>query len=289
MLFAAVLLTVAGVLFAHFAADPIPPLLAVQRLPLRVVLGPPEKVGELTVYRGGEGEGPTLLLVHGFGDSAGTWSQVVGPLARRHQVVVYDQPGHGRSGPAEPPLGFADLRLGIEAVAETTDGPLVLVGNSLGGLVSLRFALDHPNRVQRVVLLNSGGLSAEKLDASLLIPTTRDDVHRKNQALWGDRARSLPGFLSDALMEHSADPRLQSLWIDLRTPPMHHVDEELGTLDVPVDVLWGTPDGILPFEGYGDRFERLLPDARTEILDGCAHMPQLTCPNRVVLVLEQRL
>jgi len=284
-----VFLTVSGVLFTLFAADPMPPLLALQRAPLRVVLGPPEKVGELTVYRGGEGDGPTLLLVHGFGDSAGTWSQVVGPLARRHKVVVYDQPGHGASGPAEPPLGFEDLRTGIVQVADTIDGPLVLVGNSLGGFVSLRFALDQPDRVQQVFLLNSGGLAVAKLDASLLIPTTREDVQRKNEALWGAHTRPMPGFLADAMMEHGADPRLQSLWIDLRTQPTHALDGELSSLDVPVEVLWGTPDGVLPWDGYGERFEQLLPDARAETLDGCAHMPQLTCANRLVLALEQRL
>lgn len=267
----------------------MPALLAVQRVPLRMVLGAPEDIEGLSVYRGGTDEGPTLVLVHGFGDSAAGWGQVIGPLARRHPVVTYDQPGHGESAPADPPLTFVHLSEGLEAVVDSIDGPVVLIGNSLGGFVALRHALDHPEGVERVVLINSGGLSYPELEGTLLMPETREGLALKNKAVFGDAARPMPGFLADAFLERQGEARLQSLWTDLRTPPFHDLDDELSALTVPVDIIWGTPDGLLPLAGYGERFETLIPDARFETLDGCAHVPQYTCANRLVLLLEQKL
>ena len=241
--------------------------------------------GEVHRYSGGEGR--VLVLIHGFGDSASGWAQVVSALAEDYRVVALDLPGHGASGPNAPPLGFDDLEAGLKAALEDQGDQLILLGNSLGGWLAVRFALNHPTRVQRLLLLNAGGASWAQLDEGLLLPKTRDLQRAKNRALIGVKAPSVPDFLLDQLIEHGRDPRLRSLWIDLEQG--HYLDEQLPELHIPVDLLWGTPDPFFPVEGYADRLRETLPDARLHLLDGCAHAPQYSCPNDLTRIILEAL
>ena len=230
--------------------------------------------GEVHRYSGGEGN--VLVLVHGFGDSAGGWALVTRTLAEHYRVVAVDLPGHGASDPQAPPLGFDDVAAGLEAALEDQGDQLVLLGNSLGGWVAMQFALDHPARVQRLLLLNSGGASWARVDEALLLPTTREQQRAKNHAIMADKAPPLPGFFLDQLIERGHDPRLQSLWIEHQQG--HYLDEQLPELQIPVEMLWGTPDPIFPVESYADRLRAALPSASLHLLEECGHAPQYSCP-----------
>jgi pimeloyl-ACP methyl ester carboxylesterase len=237
------------------------------------------------VHRYSGGEGSVLVLVHGFGDTAGGWALVAPTLAEHYRVVAVDLPGHGASEPEAPPLGFDDVAAGLEAALEDQGDQLILLGNSLGGWVAMQFALDHPARVQRLLLLNSGGASWAQVDQELLLPTTREQQRAKNRAIMGASAPPLPGFFLDQLIERGSEPRLQSLWIEHQQG--HYLDERLSELRIPVDMLWGTPDPIFPIEGYADRLRDALPNARLRLLNECGHAPQYSCPDDLSeLVLE---
>lgn len=239
--------------------------------------------GEVHRYAGGEG--PVLVLIHGFGDSASGWAQVVPALAEHFRVVTLDLPGHGASDPAEPPLGFDDLEAGVEAALADQGDELTLLGNSLGGRLAMMFALEHPTRVRRLLLLNAAGGSWAQVDEGLLLPKTRERQREKNRVLLGDKAPPAPGFLLDQLIEHGRDPRLLSLWADHENE--RYLDEQLPTLDLPVELLWGTPDPFFPADAYADRLRDALPDARLHLLEGCGHTPQYSCPGALVqLILE---
>jgi len=108
------------------------------------------------------GEGPVSLLIHGMAGSTTTWKQVMPALSQRFTVVAPDLLGHGRS---DKPAG--DYSLG--AFASTLRDLLValghdratVVGQSLGGGVALQFAYQYPERCERLVLVNAGGLGRE--------------------------------------------------------------------------------------------------------------------------------
>ena len=237
------------------------------------------------VHRYSGGEGDVLVLIHGFSDSASGWSQVAPTLAQHYRLVTLDLPGHGVSGPDTPPLGFHDLQAGLDAALQDQGDQLILLGNSLGGFLAMRFAIDHPERVQRLLLLNSGGASWAQVDEEVLFPKTREQQRAKNRAILGTKAPSVPDFLLDQMIERMRDPRFQSLWIDLQE--VHYLDEQLPELRVPIDMLWGTPDPLFPVEGYADRLVETLPNAQLHRLDGCGHAAQYSCPDALTeLVLE---
>jgi pimeloyl-ACP methyl ester carboxylesterase len=117
----------------------------------------------LRVFEGGEG--PPLLLVHGFGGAAWNFSELA-PLLEGRRLIVPDLPGHGASSPlpAAPTLaGYAD------ALAAVLDGPVDVVGHSMGGTVGLRLAARHPGLVRRLVLAAAAGISSSTRLAALTI------------------------------------------------------------------------------------------------------------------------
>jgi len=264
-------------------------LRTLQKWSIDAALGSPEfvetPVGSLAVWRGGPPSITTTVFVHGFGDAGAGWTQVATALAHDRSVVVLDLPGHGRSAPQTGPLSFELLLTGLDSLLESIEGPIVLVGNSLGGWLAATWSLEHPERIQRLVLVNNAGFRTP-LAVGELLPDTREGMRRKNEAVLGANAPSLPGFLLDGLLEIHADPRLHALFEHLMTQAPH-LDEGPIHYSGAVQLVWGTPDPFFPEEGYLPRVQAAFPQATTERLDGCAHAPQYSCPDQLAAVLAK--
>lgn len=116
----------------------------------------------LRVFRGGEG--PPLLLLHGFGGAAWNYTEMA-PLLPGRRLVVPDLPGHGGSEPLPAPSlsGFAD------AVATLLDEPAAVFGHSLGGVVALRLAERHPGLVRSLVLAAPAGISSSSRASTIFL------------------------------------------------------------------------------------------------------------------------
>jgi 3-oxoadipate enol-lactonase len=103
------------------------------------------------------GEGEPLLFIHGLGSSRGDWEAQVEYFADRYQAIVFDVRGHGESskpaGPYSVPLFAADTVKLLNALGV---GPAHVVGISMGGMIGLQLALDHPEAVRSLVIVNSG-------------------------------------------------------------------------------------------------------------------------------------
>ena len=103
------------------------------------------------------GQGPPLVLTHGFGGSRHTWDTVVPLLAEHFTVVVWDLPGHGDSPDVGEGNYSRELALSeLAGVIERVGAPAVLVGHSLGGYLSMAHAIDQPESVEALVLVSTG-------------------------------------------------------------------------------------------------------------------------------------
>ena len=115
------------------------------------------KAADGTAYRlDGPEDGPPLVLIHGLGLSSSLWQAHLPALCARYRVLNYDLYGHGQSRPAERPLNlsvFADQIAGL--LDETVMGPAHFLGFSIGGMINRRVAMDHPDLVRSLVILNS--------------------------------------------------------------------------------------------------------------------------------------
>jgi pimeloyl-ACP methyl ester carboxylesterase len=252
------------------------------------------------------GEGPAIVLVHGLGGAWTTWLENIETLAEGHRVIAIDLPGFGGSEPLPAP---AEMRTHAAVVAALLEQlavtGAVVVGHSMGGLVVMRLAVDRPDLVQRLVLVNAGGIA---LDAKRLAMITSS--FRVFHALVG-RQSVLEGMARRARLRRLMvwpmvkDPAAMSGPFALETIPLAAAPGFLGALssaahavgevrpaDVrcPVLLLWGREDRILPLVGARDLLER-LPDGRIEVLSGAGHCPMFEVPaafNAALLAFAER-
>lgn len=238
--------------------------------------------GRLVVFRGGQGR--TVVLLHGVNDQAGGWAHVAKPLAAHYRVVVPDLPGHGESEPREGALTVSDLLSGLDAVLASEPAPAVLVGNSMGGWLALLTALQHPERVARVVLVNGAAVTGQT--TVKMLPADRDEARRTMAALLAPGAPRTPDFVLDDVVRRAPTSPLARLVATSFKD--HALDGRLREITLPVSLIWGAEDRLLP-PAYAQELARGLPNAALDLLPSCGHMPQRECPDRLLPLLERAI
>ena len=202
------------------------------------------------------GAGPkTIVLLHGFGACREIWRDVMAPLAAEARVLAYDLPGHGRSLQCEGMGGAkAAARAILADLAARQLTKVHLVGHSMGGAIATLMALADPGIVASLTLLAPGGFGPE-INAALLrryaAASGRKQIRASLAAMSAPRGVP-PDHVVDALSLMRKQPgQLQAL-IDMAAA-MTRDDRQgvipraqLDTLDMPVMVVWGAEDPLLP-------------------------------------------
>jgi len=246
----------------------------------------PSSLGPQSVWAAGSGQ--TLVLLHGAGDSAGTWSSVVKVLTPRYRVVIPDLAGHGRSAPAQGPLSVGQVLAGLEAVMDQGPrDPAIITGNSLGAWVALLYARRHPDRVARLVLVNGGALAGDRPDLSLT-PKSREEAAALMTQLRDAQAQPIPGFVLDDVVRQAQSGPLARIAQTAGEMGQYLLDGRLGEITAPVDLVWGASDRLFPL-AYARRMMVQLPAARLTTIEGCGHVPSQECPSRFGAALSDVL
>jgi pimeloyl-ACP methyl ester carboxylesterase len=220
-----------------------------------------------------------VVLVHGANDQAGTWFTVAPVLARKHRVIIPDLPGHGESGPGDGPIPISLIVSRLEAVIDDAVGEerVTLVGNSLGGWISMLYALKHPSRVARLVLEASGGLSRPL--AVPIVAHTREEAIPILRAVHGP-AYEPPEWVIEALVQRAHGSPI----VRLTELAEHAIEPRLGEIAVPSMLIWGADDGVLPLS-YAEALRDAIPNADLHIIEGAAHIPHMQQPERFLRCL----
>ena len=240
----------------------------------------------------GPQDAQAVVLVHGFASSLHTWEGWVDYLTDDYRVVTLDLPAFGLTGPNEG--GEYDAEYYADVVDELADelslDTFTLGGNSMGGGVAWRYALDHPDRLDRLLLVDAAGYSTEDDDESIFftlaryplldrIPrhiTPRSAVRGLIESAYAD------GFqVTDELVERYYDllrreGNREAIIRRLRNPAENREDEIPG-IDVPTLVIWGEQDTWIAPE-YADRFADDIPDAQLVKYEGVGHIPMEEAP-----------
>ena len=257
-------------------------------------------------------DGPAVMLLHGSAfDAAGiSFGAIIPALAAHCRVFAPDLPGFGESDPMPDGWGFAEQSSFLAPLlAELGLARVTLVGVSMGGGIALGFALDAPDRVERLVLIDSACLD----DALPGGRGTWFSVHLPGVSTlqWHMLARSekLVRRMLQGAMPHQPPPPSELLdhvtrsvrrphaaaafrdwerrevgWHGLRTC---YVDR-LASLDVPTLILHGADDPLIPI-AVAERASRLIPNARLEVIPDCGHLAPLDRPEAVMRALSDFL
>lgn len=244
--------------------------------------------GDLAVWSGGAGAPgePAVVLLHGAGDHAGAWAEIADDLAAEHRLVIPDLPGHGESAPGEGVLPMGTLLDGVVTLLESDlvrsgeAPPPVLVGNSLGGWLSLLVGVERPELASRLVVVNGGGTPGPA-DPAVLVPSEREEAQDLFTLLGAPGP--IPGPVLDDVVRRVQDGAMRR-FMSADDHRDHVLTGRLDQVAVPVDLVWGDLDGFFPL-AYAEATAAALPAARLTLVEGCGHVPPRYCPDSFARIL----
>jgi len=232
---------------------------------------------------------PAVILLHGLGGDVSNWAPTIPALSGKYHVYVPDQIGFGKS---DKPITnyrvamlveFLDVfckKLGIQKAT--------LVGNSLGGWTAASFAIAHPEKVDKIVLVCAAGytpkrwggpeLTREALAA--LNPSTTEDFKRLFSTIFYNKAMLTDQFVEMALTNKfkRGDGHTINAFIESVLRGEDFLDGKVKAIKAPTLVLWGKDDGLTPL-GMGKAFVEDIPGAQLVVIDQCGHVPQMEKPS----------
>ena len=236
-----------------------------------------------TVNAAVSGNGPALFLLHSLLSDRASFASIEPELMRSHRVIVPELPGFGGSRSVDGGLAAVADRM-AEVVNEVGDREAIVLGNGYGGFVALQMAIRHPSIAKKLILADCGAAFSEPgrdafrnmaaaskakgLAAITDVAMRRlfaADFQASHPELMRDRREAF--LKTDPEVLQAACAQLAEL--DLRP--------ELSKVKVPALVLVGEHDEATP-PPMSHELAALLPDARLEVLAGCAHVPQLQKP-----------
>lgn len=273
--------------------------------PTQIPLDRYVKVGSINTRYWIMGVGTPVILLHGGQGSVEFWLYNIGTLAKFHRVYALDMVGAGKS---DKPQASYSLTYQAEFIKDFMDSldiaAATLIGNSMGGGAALQFALMFPQRINKLVLVDSMGLGKEiALGIRLTTLPLLIRLLRPSRRL-----------LAPMLKHNFYDPKsIPPEWVELRYPifalpgrkpalmatiktnfhlfgvrsqVFRPIVSQLATITAPTLVIWGKQDRIIPV-AHAYIAAKTIPDVRLHVFDSCGHHPHLEHPQEFNnLVLE---
>jgi pimeloyl-ACP methyl ester carboxylesterase len=262
--------------------------------------------GHRVAYRSA-GSGPAIVLVHGITSTSATWERVMPYLATRFTVIAPDLLGHGQSAKPRGDYSLGAYASGVrDLIVSLGHDSATFVGHSLGGGVVMQLAYQFPERCERLVLVDSGGLGREvnvllraatlplsEVVLPVLASTHILDAGRTVSRLFGRLGIRAGTDVAELAKGHAslADAEARAAFVHtLRTivdPGGQRVnasDRLYLAQNVPFMLVWGERDPIIPVE-HGRTAHELVPSSRLEIFEHAGHFPHVDDPQRFLDVL----
>ena len=245
----------------------------------------------------GDRSRPTIVLLHGFGDSFLTWRPWAERLSRQYRVISLDLPGHGLT---RAPKGYQASIDGYGRLVDAFAGkldlpPFTLVGNSMGGGVAWRFAVDHPQRLDGLVLVDAAGWpkTGPAKAPPLAFRILQYPIGRAFLQSIDNRPLIVQGLKADVYDKQLVTKSWVDGWAAVQLAPGHRpilmsirpgalavaTPEVLAGIKRPTLVLQGEEDHIIP-AGSGQKFAQAIPGAQLIVYPKVGHLPQWEIPQR---------
>jgi pimeloyl-ACP methyl ester carboxylesterase len=250
-----------------------------------------------------------VILIHGTSSSLHTWDGWAQALTRERRVIRFDLPGFGLTGPS--PDGMYSIDKDVSLVVAILDRlaikRCVLGGNSLGGTVSWRTALTHPSRVEKLILVDSGGYSTPSISVPIAfqVPDRMAGLPRIDWLMRNTLPRSLvkqalrnlfgdPSKVTPEMVERSYElMRRQGNRVALferyrQRERWGALEHRIVELKLPTLIIWGALDRLTSPEA-AHRFHADIAGSKLMIFDDLGHLPQEEDSTRTVLAVQEFL
>jgi pimeloyl-ACP methyl ester carboxylesterase len=253
------------------------------------------------------GSGPAIVLVHGITSTSATWERVMPYLATRYTVIAPDLLGHGESAKPRGDYSLGAYASGVRDLMVTLGHEsATFVGHSLGGGVVMQLSYQFPERCERLVLVDSGGLGKEvsmllraatlpfsEVVLPLLVNTRLLDAGRAVGGLFGRLGLHAGTDMAELARGHASlqDPQARAAFVHTLRTIVDPLGQRVNASDrlylaenLPFLIVWGGRDPIIPVE-HGVAAHALVPSSKLEVFEEAGHFPHLDEPLRFLDVL----
>ena len=253
-------------------------------------------LNELRIHYRDEGTGDAIVLVHGTGASLHTWDAWAQELSQTHRVIRLDLPAYGLTG-KDPKKRYSskdyvDL---IDAFLKELDvNQFHLAGNSLGGLVSWLYASYHPDKVQKLILIDPSGFPSKKspmvislaktpgINMLIRYVTPKAFIKKNLKEVYYN-----PDLIStqilDRYYELTLAPGNRTAFIDRAKIEREDYTDRLGLITNPTLILWGAEDAWIPLKN-AYRFEEKIATSTVVVMKETGHLPMEEKPAKSLAI-----
>jgi pimeloyl-ACP methyl ester carboxylesterase len=225
------------------------------------------------------GQGPAILVLHGWGGSSDSWIETQKILSKEYKVIVPDLPGFGKSAPPQRPWKVGDYVDFVSKFSEKLNlEDFFLIGHSFGGRISIKFSIQHPEKVKKLILCDSAGIKPDPSLKTIII-------------FWLVRIGN--AIFTPKIFKRFQDSARNLFYIFLRNrdyakangvmkETIKKVLAEDLLLEVPkikaeTLIIWGEADRMVPLK-YARMFKEKIENSRLEVLPKIGHSPHLEVP-----------
>lgn len=244
----------------------------------------------------GDPKKPTIMLVHGYGDSFLSWEKVVDRLKDRFHLIVPDMPGHGLTQAPNSFIAEQGSYVGVvDAFADKVGlKRFTIVGNSMGGGIAWQYALAHPEKVSGLVLVDAAGWP----DETLKKPPLAFQILMSKPGRWYLQRMETVPITKGALAADFHNPALATdaftkRWVEVQRAPGHRqilmsmrpsaasvaTKDKLSKLTVPTLILWGRDDHLIA-PASAEKFKDAIAGSELVFYPDAGHLPQWEQPDR---------
>ncbi len=230
------------------------------------------------------GNGPILVLMHGFLSGLAYWEKQIASLSTHFEVIALDHPGYGGETEQTGPATIADFAANVlqELDALGVDN-FHLLGHSMGGMIAQEIALQVPDRVNRLILYGTGPMGDlpgrfEPLEESMakVQKNGTAEAKRYTVASWFKKEEEDPNFIPG--MEMAAGVSLQTFLNGLRAMGGWSASGKLDRIQSQSLVIWGDPDRTYTWQQQPYTLWQEMKDASLAVIPGCSHNAHLENP-----------
>ncbi|MFA7472150.1 MAG: alpha/beta hydrolase [Spirosomataceae bacterium] len=230
-----------------------------------------------------EGEGETLLLLHGLFGALSNWQGVVEGFRSDYRVVIptlpiYDLPI--RKASLDTLLSFLEEFIEFKGLRNFT-----LLGNSLGGHIGLLYTIKHQDNVKRLVLTGSSGLFENGMGGSYPKRGNREYIAERVAYTFYDPKVATKELIDEVFEVTNSIPKCMSIVGIAKSAQRHNLAKELHKIKIPTLLVWGLNDPITP-PHVGEEFQKLIENSELKFIDKCAHAPMMEHPEEFNNILR---
>ena len=230
-----------------------------------------------------EGEGETLMLLHGLFGALSNFNDLIGYFRNTHKVVV----------PILPLLDLDLLHTSVGGLHKFVNRfveqrgykDIHLMGNSLGGHVALIYTLKNPDRIKSLILSGSSGLFENGMGDTYPKRGDKEYIRNKTALTFYDPAMATEELVNEVFEITNNRLKVIKIIALAKSAIRNNLGEEISQVKQPTCLIWGNNDTITP-PFVGKEFHRLIPNSELYFIDKCGHAPMMEVPDEFNKILE---